>query len=358
VGGAASVRADLSQAVASVRSDLAGAIGQQAEAAGGTLAPLLERAVEGAVGAASRHVAEVRAELESDRAARLGAESAREAQAAAAQAQSAEREDARAAQLAARWSEATATLEGAAQRMATVGERDEARGAALERLLAAMDSQREALTSATTGHLTAVDALLATVDARTKEQDAQARADHEALVQAVEETRAGAAERVAAFEAQLAQAHATYAQELATSLAGHAQAAQADAARTAEVIEEAALLVRSGGAELTAVAEMFAGTVDRQREAAKAWLESLGGVEAAVEQASDTIAARGFGEQLDRARELFDVQLQFHRELLVQLHASARAASSVIPDDGDGDGASIAPPAEQTEQGGAGDAPI
>jgi hypothetical protein len=106
------------------------------------------------------------------------------------------------------------------------------------------------------------------------------------------------------------------------------------------VVREAAALVQSGGAELIAVAEMFAGAVDRHREAAAAWLESLGGVEAAVDQASESLAARGLGEQLGRARELFDVQLQFHRELLLQLRAGARPNDGGAPRLHDGDAAS------------------
>jgi len=70
--------------------------------------------------------------------------------------------------------------------------------------------------------------------------------------------------------------------------------------------------------------------VELRRELA-AWLESLGGVEAAVDQASESLAARGLGEQLDRARELFDVQLQFHRELLLQLRAGARPSDGGAP---------------------------
>jgi hypothetical protein len=83
--------------------------------------------------------------------------------------------------------------------------------------------------------------------------------------------------------------------------------------------QEAAASVTGASAELAAVAEMFAGTVDLHRKGAAEWLEGLGAVEAAVERAGERAAGGVLAGEIDRARELFDTQLQLHRELLMQL---------------------------------------
>ncbi len=67
---------------------------------------------------------------------------------------------------------------------------------------------------------------------------------------------------------------------------------------------------------------MFAQAVDRHREGSAEWLIALGTVEGAIARAGNEAAGGALGEQLDRARELFDAQLQFHRELLLQLRGA------------------------------------
>jgi hypothetical protein len=69
------------------------------------------------------------------------------------------------------------------------------------------------------------------------------------------------------------------------------------------------------------VAELFAKSVERQREASDAWLESLGEVEGAVEQAGRSAAADALSDQLASTQEVFARQLQFQRELFDQLRA-------------------------------------
>jgi hypothetical protein len=73
---------------------------------------------------------------------------------------------------------------------------------------------------------------------------------------------------------------------------------------------------------------MFASAVDRHREGAGEWLAALGTVEGAIARAANEAAGRALDEQLDRARELFDAQLQFHRELLRQLRGSHLATDA------------------------------
>jgi hypothetical protein len=68
-----------------------------------------------------------------------------------------------------------------------------------------------------------------------------------------------------------------------------------------------------------AVAEMFQKSIERQREAAQAWMESLGELEGAVERAGRGAAADALGDQLASTQEVFARQLQFQRELFEQL---------------------------------------
>ena len=149
------------------------------------------------------------------------------------------------------------------------------------------------------------------------------------------ETHAAQASDVAATLAasavKLVDAHATNADSLAVTLAAHVESLGTKVAETADVVRDAAALMQAGGGELSAVGEMFASAVDRQRDAAAQWLESLGAVEAAVQQAGESAAARALGEQLDRTRELFDGQLQFHRELLLQLHGTRATSVNDAP---------------------------
>jgi hypothetical protein len=161
--------------------------------------------------------------------------------------------------------------------------------------------------------------------------DARREADR-AIAKRLEES----VEQDAARGAQLdAIVHALRDRE--NALTTQAEAIGARMSATADVVREAAALLQAGGGELTAVAEMFASAVDRQREAATTWLESLGAVEAAVERAGENAAARALAEQLDRARELFDGQLEFHRELLVQLRSGRAHAASGARERHEGD---------------------
>jgi DNA-binding ferritin-like protein len=89
----------------------------------------------------------------------------------------------------------------------------------------------------------------------------------------------------------------------------------------AKAVAEAAALVQSGGAEMSGVAEMFGEAVDRQQQAANAWLESLGEVEAAVDRAGRGAAAESLRAQLSASEEVFTRQLDFQRELFEQLRA-------------------------------------
>ena len=85
---------------------------------------------------------------------------------------------------------------------------------------------------------------------------------------------------------------------------------------------EASQLLRSGGAELVSVAEMFTAAVDRYREASDRWLENLGAIEDAIarKDGAEDVAAL-LGSYVAQTREVFDHSLQFQRELFTELRA-------------------------------------
>jgi hypothetical protein len=127
------------------------------------------------------------------------------------------------------------------------------------------------------------------------------------------------ASRFAEFEAHLAQNQAALTQKLAEELAAQAGKLGEGLAGTTQLVNDAAAVLRASSAEMGAVAELFAKSVERQREAAQSWLESLGELEGAVERAGRGAAADALGDQLASTQEVFARQLQFQRELFEQL---------------------------------------
>jgi hypothetical protein len=72
---------------------------------------------------------------------------------------------------------------------------------------------------------------------------------------------------------------------------------------------------------MQAVADLFARSIERQREASDAWLENLGEVEGAALRAGQDAARDALADQLVATQEVFARQLQFQRELFEQLRA-------------------------------------
>jgi hypothetical protein len=114
---------------------------------------------------------------------------------------------------------------------------------------------------------------------------------------------------------------ARIAEERSTRLDVHAAELAQQLSATARVVGESADLLRAGGGELGAVAEAFGVAVDRHRDASTAWLESLGAIDVAVEQASERVAAGALSETLTRMHEAFERQVQIELELFTQLRA-------------------------------------
>jgi hypothetical protein len=129
------------------------------------------------------------------------------------------------------------------------------------------------------------------------------------------------AERFASLEGALAGARQEHAGELALQLTQHAQEIEQKLAQTLGAVHESAAIWQASSAEMQAVANLFASSIERQREASDAWIESLGDVEGAVERAGQHAAHDALSDQLAATQEVFAKQLQFQRELFEQLRA-------------------------------------
>ncbi len=159
------------------------------------------------------------------------------------------------------------------------------------------------------------DVLLARGTARVDQAQSEARA---ALAQLVT-LAAEQAERLVQLEQRLEAAQTSQASALSAELTGHAERLGQGLGGTTNLVQEAAELLKASSVELGAVAEMFAKSVERQREAASTWIESLGELEGAVERAGRGAAVDALGDQLASTQEVFARQLQFQRELFEQL---------------------------------------
>ncbi len=179
-------------------------------------------------------------------------------------------------------------------------------------------------------HLEALRALAA-------EGEARGLARLESLLEQVGDAQTGQAQRMGEFEARLVEVADRHATAQAEALRDHAEALTDRLLASGETIHEAASLVKAGGAELSGLAELFGRAVDRQREAAEAWLANLGEVEGAVERAGRGAAADALRDQLDVAHQLHARQLDFQRELFEELRqlreGAGRGAAAALAGD-------------------------
>ncbi|HEY6878482.1 MAG TPA: hypothetical protein VI299_10715 [Polyangiales bacterium] len=150
-------------------------------------------------------------------------------------------------------------------------------------------------------------------------------------LQRLSESAEQQAQRFTALEAALERSRSEHAHGLAEQLAKHASELEERLAKAGNSVQEAAAHWQASSVEMQAVAELFATSVERQREASDAWLESLGEVESAVERAGRHAARDALSDQLASTQEVFARQLQFQRELFEQLRtlrgASPRASA-------------------------------
>lgn len=153
--------------------------------------------------------------------------------------------------------------------------------------------------------------------------EAASQARLAALAETFERTLVTQAERLAALEGRLAVAQDEAGRALGDRLGQHAEQLGERLAATGSVVREAADLLKGGGAELSAVAEMFAGAVDAYRETSERSLAALARLEDTLGRSGgDGGAARLIGEYLDQTREIFGDAVRFQRELFTELRAA------------------------------------
>jgi hypothetical protein len=147
------------------------------------------------------------------------------------------------------------------------------------------------------------------------------------LIGALSTSNTAHQERAAALSADLDRDRSMYADRLAALLETHSKDVAASLTTTSESARGALDAVRAGGVELAAFVEMFAGAVDRYRDASERWLDNLSAIESAIEQRSGGEAVDLLGAYIEQTREVFDHALAFQRELfgeLKQLRAASR----------------------------------
>jgi len=203
-----------------------------------------------------------------------------------------------------------------------------ARGERLDALVAALDSVagRIAIDAEVRG--ARIDALARASEERSEAGEARAEARTARLAEAMERTLLTLADRQGVYEARLLAERGEVATALSERLSHHARGLDESLRATATTVREASDLLRSGGAEMVAVAEMFTGAVDRYREASDRWLDNLGAIEDAIARKDGGEAADLLGAYVAQTREVFDCSLQFQRELFTELRALRAKASS------------------------------
>jgi hypothetical protein len=148
---------------------------------------------------------------------------------------------------------------------------------------------------------------------------AQAGAAH--TLERINEQVEAQAMRFAALESALSEGRSEQASALATQLTQHAEDLEQKLSTTLNVVQDSAAIWQASSAEMHVVAKLFADSIERQREASDALIESLGDVEGAVERAGQHAAHDALSDQLSATQEVFAKQLQFQRELFEQLRA-------------------------------------
>ena len=216
-------------------------------------------------------------------------------------------------------------------------EREAARDARADGLLARLDAMGQELAAAREAHAEALaeveDRLAHRQEKRTEAvvgslgvhaeklgaMQATLENHHRERLEAVAEALTSQAERLGTMQQALEDRHAVHAAELGAALVAEAKRLGAGLEETSALVREAAGATAMGGAELAAAAELFTAAVERHGEAAEQWLEGLGQVERAVEEAGESAAVDVLGQYLARTHELFDQQLGFQQALVAQI---------------------------------------
>jgi hypothetical protein len=202
-----------------------------------------------------------------------------------------------------------------AQRATVARDNDERAFAALERV----EQSAQLLDGAIQRQGSGLEALVEHVRSLLPGLADAAQAGAAQTLQRLSESADLQATRFTELEAALERSRSEHAQGLADQLARHAAELEERLAKAGTSVQEAAAIWQASSVEMQAVAELFATSVERQREASDAWLESLGEVEGAVERAGRHAARDALSDQLASTQEVFARQLQFQRELFEQL---------------------------------------
>jgi hypothetical protein len=209
------------------------------------------------------------------------------------------------------------------QRAQATREHDERAFTALERV----EQSAQLLDGAIQRQGSGIESLVERVGAMLPGLADAAQAGAAQTLQRLSESAEHQALRFTELEGKLEQSRSEHAQGLAEQLAKHAAELEERLAKAGTSVQEAAAIWQASSVEMQAVAELFATSVERQREASDAWLESLGEVEGAVERAGRHAARDALSDQLASTQEVFARQLQFQRELFEQLR-TLRAPST------------------------------
>ncbi len=143
----------------------------------------------------------------------------------------------------------------------------------------------------------------------------------DALTESLELRSREQAERAIGLETRLERERVAAGTLLAEKLADHAAGWGQGLDTTAGLVRGAAESVRASGGELTAVAEMFSGAVDRYREANERWLDNLSVIEGVIEKQGEGASVDLLAGYLEQTREMFDHSMAFQRELFAELRA-------------------------------------
>jgi hypothetical protein len=224
----------------------------------------------------------------------------------------------------------SALEEGAARQSSAL----EQSGARQESVLAASAGLLEA---AIARQGSALEELIARVAALLPQLADAAQSGAASTLARLRENADAQAARFAELETTLSRSREQHAFGLAEQLTSHAAELEQRLEKTSAAVSEAAAIWQASSAEMQAVAELFATSVERQREASDAWLESLGEIDGAVERAGRHAASDALADQLASTQEVFARQLQFQRELFDELRSLRAGQSPSRPVNGEQD---------------------
>lgn len=205
------------------------------------------------------------------------------------------------------------------ERLAANVEADAAQQKRAEELLVHLEAATGRVADAAGRQVEALERFVEANNERVQEQEERTQQRLEALLGRIGEGVRSQGQRLASLETALVERQERSASALADELKKQAEAIGDSLSNTAGLVNEAAALVKGGGAELVAAVEMFVGAVDQHNAASQRWMDGLGMVDQKVEDAGTEAAVDILGQYLARTHELFDQQLGFQQELVERL---------------------------------------